>query len=105
MHVVVQRGMFVVKSLKYKIGINRSSAVTQEQGEVMHFARLTALNYQTNLRACAYANQVVMNSARSKECGYWRHLGVDVAVREDYKIVARFDRRARLFANAVECVC
>src|SRR6185369_14526335 len=71
----------------------------------MNFARLAALNYQTDLRARTFTNQVMVNSGDCKQSGYGRHFGVDVAVREDDEIVARFDRRARLFANVFERGC
>src|ERR1044071_7511669 len=60
----------------------------------MYFARLAALN-----------DQVMMNSGDCKQSRYRSHFGVDVAVGEDDEIVARFDCRARLFANVIECGC
>src|SRR5690349_10091651 len=95
----------VVNSLKHEVRINCSSAIAQQQGKVMNFARLATLNNQTHLRTRAFANQVMMDRTDCKERRYRRHLGVDVAVRKNDEIVSRLDRSTRLHANVSERSC
>src|SRR5215510_4511722 len=68
----------------------------------MYLARLATLDNQTNLRARAFANQVMMNSSNCEQRGYRRHLRSDVAIGEDDEIVTRLDRCARLLAKIVD---
>src|SRR4029450_4558801 len=68
----------------------------------MHLARLTALDYKSNLRACAFANQVMMYAGYGEQRRYWRQLAGHVAVRQKERAETALYGSARLAAHIVE---
>ena len=85
----------VVQGLEGEVGIHRARAVADEQREVMHLARLAALDDEADLRARAFADQVMVHAGHGQQRGDGRVLGVHAAVGEDHDVGARPHRFAR----------
>ena len=56
----------VVQSLEGQVGIDCRCAITKQQGEVMHLARLATFDHKADLRARALADQVMMEWRRRR---------------------------------------
>ena len=57
----------VVQRLEGQIGVNRPGPITDQQREMMDFARLARFQHQANPGASAFANQVVVNSRHGQQ--------------------------------------
>src|SRR6185312_2455354 len=81
----------------------RGRAVTQQQREVMHFARLTTLDHKTHLRARALSNQVVMNGRHCQQRRYWRVCCGQTAIGQNDDAVPTRYCTVRLAAKLIQC--
>ena len=79
----------VVERLEGQVGIDGAGAVADQQGEVMHLARLAALEDQADLGARAFADQVMMHAGDRQQRRDRRVVAVDAAVGQDDEVVAR----------------
>ena len=57
----------VVERLEREIRIHRADAVADEQRKVMHLTRLARFQHEADLRAGAFADEMVMQSARRQQ--------------------------------------
>ncbi len=91
----------VAQGLEGQVGVHGSRAVADEEGEVVHLARLAALEHEAHARARALADQVVVDAGHRQEGGDGRVLGVHPAVREHDDVGAGGHCRARTAADVV----
>ena len=61
----------VVQRFKGQIRIDRPRAVTNEQREMMHFARFAGFQNQADPRARAFANQMMMHAGHRQQAPEW----------------------------------
>ncbi len=104
--VVIDAGQFaltyhVVERLEGQVRIDGAGAVADEQGEVMHLARLAALEDQADLGARALADQVMMHPGDGEQGRDRRHRPRMAAIAEDDEIVAGSDHLAGVTAQGV----
>jgi len=92
----------VVDGLERQVGIDRARAVADEQTEVVHLARLAALDDQARLGTRSLAQQVVVHGRARQERGDGRAIAVVVAVRQDDDAAPFPHRRGGLLADRVE---
>ena len=62
------------------IGIDRLSAVADEQAEVMHFAGFTCFEGNPDFGALAFSDEVVVKTTHGQERGDGRAVFVDIAI-------------------------
>ncbi len=75
--------------------------VTRQQAEVMHFARLTGFQHNTDARPFGFAHQVMVHSRRGQQRADRHAIGADRAIRENYQLVTRIDGRFSFGADAI----
>ena len=62
-------GSPVVQRLESQVGIDGARAVSDEEGKMMHLARLARLEHQTGACARAFADQVMMYAGDGEQSG------------------------------------
>ena len=82
-----------------EIRIDRAGAVSDQQAEMHHLARLAGLDDQSHARARPLANQMMMHGAGREQAGIGAQLRIHAAIRQNDYRVARFDRVRRAFAK------
>ena len=65
------------------IRVDRAGSVTNEQAEMMHFARFTGFYHKTRLRAGAFANKGVMHGGSCEQAGDGGLVGIHATVGEN----------------------
>ncbi len=83
-----QRFLHRDQGFEREIGVDRFGAVTGEAGEVMHFARLAGFHDETDRRAQALADQMMMHSRAGEQRRDRHAFGADLAVRQDDDVEA-----------------
>ena len=91
----------VVERFKRKVRINCADAVTNEQGVVMNFARLTGFENQTSPRPRAFANHVMVHRRDGEQCRNRRVFFIDAPVRQNNERLTGLERLGDLPANFV----
>ena len=94
----------VVQRLEGQIRIDGAGAVTDQQGEVHHLARLAALDNERDLGAGLFSYQAIMHGGHRQQAGNRRIGCIDAAVGENQQRVAGIDRVRRASAEIVERV-
>src|SRR6185437_2227344 len=94
--------MEVLYGFDGEIRVDGAGAITNEQGEMHHFARLAALDNQRDLGACLLPHQAVVHRGHGEEAWNGRGSGVDVAIGEDQQRIARSDGVRGAVAQVVE---
>ncbi len=92
----------VFEGLDGEIGIDGTGAVADEEGEVHDLAGLAGLDDEGDLRAGAFADEVVVDGGEGKQRGDGRGVMVDATVRKDEKTVALLDGLGGTAAETVE---
>ena len=86
--------------LEREIWIDGRAAVTNQNGEMMHFARFAGFKNQTDFRARAAANQMMMQAGNREQCGNRRQRHADATVGKNHDVGAvnnRFVSRVKNF--------
>ncbi len=86
--------MHVGQRFKRDIRIDRACAITNQQAEVMRFARFAGFDDQPALRSSAFADEVVMNRRRRQQAGDRSFVAIDTAVTQDDNRCAFLHRQA-----------
>ena len=81
----------VVHRFEGEIRVDRPRAVTDQQREMMHFARLAGFQHQTDPRARAFPDQMMMQPGHGQQGGNGRHLLVHAAIGQNQNIGSRLD--------------
>ncbi len=92
----------IFDGLKRQIGIDRASAVADQQRELRHVARLARLAHDPALRAQAVPDEMVVDRARGEEHRDRGLVGSHVAVGQDDQVGARRHPLLGLPADAVD---
>ena len=87
----------VVQTFVNQIGIDRLRAVTDQQTEVVHFARLAGLQHQADPGARAGTDQMMMQAGGGKQRRDRRMGAIDALVGQNQDRRAIGDRRIRRF--------
>src|SRR6185503_17850749 len=66
-----------------EIGIDRLRAVTEQKAKMMHFPRFSRLEHQSYARACASADQMMMQPCGREQCRDGRMGSIDFSIRQD----------------------
>jgi hypothetical protein len=80
--------MHVEQRVEGEIGVDRLGAVAGKQAEMMHFARLTGFDDETDGRAQTLADQVMMHGRRRQQRRNRDAVGADLPVGQDDDVVA-----------------
>ena len=88
--------------LESQVRIDRVGAVADQQTVVMHFARLAGFDHDTNARAQAVVDQMMMHGADRQQAADRHTLLADVAVRKHNQTVAVVDRLGGLEADILQ---
>ena len=82
------------------VWVDRARAVTDEQCEVMHFARLAGFDDDADAGTQTFANQIVMEARDREQCRNRRELTIDATIAQDEDVHFLFlDQSARHQAN------
>ena len=92
----------VVERLERQIRIDRAAAVSDQQREMMHLARLARFEHQADARPRALANEMVMQPAHREQRWNRGVLRVDAAVGQNENVDAVGDGLVGLLENIVE---
>ncbi len=76
--------MQIRQRLKGEVRVDRPSAITDQQAEMMHLARLAGLDDQAGLRARAFADQVMVHRRRRQQTRDRDIVRVHAAVRQQH---------------------
>ena len=85
--------------LEDEIGIDRTGAVADQAGEVMHVARLAGLEDQADFRPRAFADEVMVDGRDAEQARNRRPLLIDAPVAENQELVPVLDRLGRLLCT------
>ena len=91
----------VVERLEGQVRVDGAGPVADQQREVMHLARLAALQHQADLGALALADQVVVDAGRRQQRRDRRQVAVHAAVGQDDEVAAVGHGGAGLAADLV----
>ena len=91
----------MLQCLQREIRADRPRAIANQQGQVGHLARLSALYDDSHFRALALANEVVMHAGGRQQAGDSRVMRTHAPVGEDEDRTAGFDSLRRAAAQSV----
>ena len=92
----------VVERLERHVGIDRSGAVAQKEGEVVHLAGVAALDEEPGPRPLPLADEVMVQPRTRQQRRDRGHIGAHAPVGEDDQAGPGVDRRAGLLEERLE---
>ena len=92
----------VIQGLERQIGIDGARAVAEQDGEMMHFARLTRFDHETDSDATSVAHQMMVHAGGRERSRDRCVLAIDPAIRQDDEGITFVDRGIGRRAHRVQ---
>ena len=94
----------VFQRLDGQIGIHRARAVSEQQSEMHHLARLAGFDNQRHLVTCLLANQMIVDGRKRQQTGNGCMVFVHAAIGKNQQRVAGLYRQRSRAAQRLDCL-